>query len=34
MAQTLDKNSIIVLAACAGVLILGVALAFVHRKKS
>lgn len=33
-AQTLDKNSIIVLAACAGVLILGVALAFVYRKKS
>ena len=33
-AQTLDKNSIIVLAACAGVLILGVALAFVYKKKS
>ena len=33
-AQTLDKNSIIVLAVCAGVLILGVALAFVYRKKS
>lgn len=33
-AQTLDKNSIIVLAACAGVLVLGVALAFVYRKKS
>lgn len=33
-AQTLDKNSIIVLTACAGVLILGVALAFVYRKKS
>lgn len=33
-AQTLDKNSIIVLAACAGVLILGVALAFVYRKES
>ena len=33
-AQTLDKNQIIVLAACAGVLILGVALAFVYRKKS
>lgn len=33
-AQTLDKNSIIVLVACAGVLILGVALAFVYRKKS
>ncbi len=33
-AQTLDKKSIIVLAACAGVLILGVALAFVYRKKS
>lgn len=33
-AQTLDKNSIIVLAACAGVLILGVVLAFVYRKKS
>lgn len=33
-AQTLDKNSIIVLAACAGILILGVALAFVYRKKS
>lgn len=33
-AQTLDKNSIIVLAACAGVLILGVALAFVYRKKN
>ena len=32
--QTLDKNSIIVLAACAGVLILGVAIAFVYRKKS
>lgn len=33
-AQTLDKNSIIVLAVCAGVLILGVALAFVYKKKS
>ena len=33
-AQTLDKNQIIVLAACAGVLILGVALAFVYKKKS
>ncbi len=33
-AQTLDKNSIIILAACAGVLILGVALAFVYKKKS
>ena len=33
-AQTLDKNSIIVLAACAGVLIFGVALAFVYRKKN
>ena len=33
-AQTLDKNSIIVLAACAGVLILGVALALVYKKKS
>ncbi len=33
-AQTLDKNSIIILATCAGVLILGVALAFVYKKKS
>ena len=33
-AQTLDKNSIIILAACAGVLIIGVAAAFIYKKKS
>ena len=32
--QTLDKNSIIILAACAGVLIIGVAAAFIYKKKS
>lgn len=33
-AQTPDKNSIIILAACAGVLIIGVAAAFIYKKKS
>ncbi len=33
-AQTLDKNSIIILALCAGVLIIGVAIAFIYKKKS
>ncbi|HAY73690.1 MAG TPA: spore coat protein CotH [Ruminococcaceae bacterium] len=33
-AQTLDRNSIIILAACASVLIIGVAAAFIYKKKS
>lgn len=33
-AQTPDKNSIIILAACAGVLIIGVTAAFIYKKKS
>ena len=33
-AQTLDRNSIIILAACAGLLIIGVAVAFIYKKKS
>ena len=33
-AQALDKNSIIILALCAGVLIIGVAVAFIYKKKS
>ena len=33
-AQTPDKNSIIILAACAGVLLIGVAAAFIYKKKS
>ena len=33
-AQTPDKNSIIILAACAGVLIIGVIAAFIYKKKS
>ena len=33
-AQTLDRNSIIILAACASVLIIGVAVAFIYKKKS
>lgn len=33
-AQTPDKNSIIILAACAGVLLIGVAVAFIYKKKS
>lgn len=33
-AQTLDRNSIIILAASAGVLIIGVAAAFIYKKKS
>ena len=32
--QTLDRNSIIILAACASVLIIGVAAAFIYKKKS